>query len=132
MMICSRTNHQGGVPLSLPDADNFDTLGFVSTRGKFLISRERDAGFGGKDRPRAGPEKTELHLVDPATGVLEPVEGEFWFPKYDLQFRPLQTASTDSEVIDDASAAGRQSESIKIAIMNFVTKIPPITCTANV
>jgi len=36
--------------------------------------------------------------ADPATGALEPVAGEFWFPRYDLQFRPLQAASTDSQV----------------------------------
>ena len=85
-------------PIDLPVADNFDTLGFVAARGKFLVSRFRDWDDGRKDSPRVGPEKPELHLVDPATGTVEPVAGEFWFPVYDRCFRPLQASSTDSQV----------------------------------
>jgi len=112
------------LPIALPDADNFDTLGFVAARGKFLVRRLCDAAaYGRKDRSRAGPEKPELHLVDPATGVLEPLEGEFWFPKYDLQFRPLQAASTDSQVWaadgQNISGGGISTEIVRHDTKNF-------------
>lgn len=78
------------IPLDLKPADNFDVITFLPAHGKFLIMRISDGSFV-HDGPAVGPEQAEYHLLDAATGALEPVNGEFRMIS-ENQFRPLQEA----------------------------------------
>lgn len=76
-------------PINLEPADNFDSVAFVPQHGRFLIMRRSDGSFpAGGDAP-TGPENSEYHLLDPATGALERVTGEFGRISGN-DFRPLQ------------------------------------------
>jgi hypothetical protein len=78
-------------PLKLLPADNFNPVTRLPQSGKILVHRVRDASVPGVE-PDQGPEKNEYHLLDPATGELERVFGEFG-PLRDESWRPLQPAS---------------------------------------
>ncbi|MDB6003092.1 MAG: hypothetical protein JWR15_79, partial [Prosthecobacter sp.] len=75
-------------PLKLSPADNFNPVTRLPKSGKILVHRSRDAPAPGIE-PDQGPEKGEYHLLDPATGELERVTGEFG-PLHDESWRPLQ------------------------------------------
>lgn len=72
------------IPLNLPEADMMGVQGRLPDSGKILLSRERQTY-----EPKAGPEKKEYQLLDPATGGLERVTGEFR-PLEDETWRALQ------------------------------------------
>jgi hypothetical protein len=79
------------IPLKLAAADDISTITRLPGSGNILIRRTRDEHAPGIE-PEAGPEKAEYHLLDPATGKLERVKGEFG-PLQDESWRPLQPAS---------------------------------------
>lgn len=74
-------------PIALEPADNFDTRTFVRSHGNFLITRQADREDGGD--PPVGPTDLEAHLLDPATGKLQKVDGDFLFFGRN-RFRPMQ------------------------------------------
>ncbi|MGV3658823.1 MAG: hypothetical protein ACO1TE_01525 [Prosthecobacter sp.] len=76
------------IPLKLAAADTFQAVATLPHSGEILVARARDEDAPGV-APEAGPEKTEYHLVDPATGALRRVTGEF-SPLQDESWRPLQ------------------------------------------
>ncbi len=78
-------------PLKLAPADDFGVITRVPHSGKILISRARDEEAPGI-KPEAGPDKAQYHLVDPATGEVERVRGEF-VPLVGETWRPLQPTS---------------------------------------
>ncbi len=62
--------------VEIEPADNLDVLAWIPAQGKALIWRARDEeAYGG--RAKAGPEKPEFHLLDPATGEVTKVTGDF-------------------------------------------------------
>lgn len=70
------------VPLKMPTEDYLSVDGRQPHSGKILVSRRTYASS-------KTPEIVEHHWVDPATGVLERVTGEF-IPLRDETWRPLQ------------------------------------------
>lgn len=74
------------LPLALEAADHFSVITFENSHGKFLIEGRRDSDG------KAGPENPEFHLMDPASGKLEEVRGEF-DPLRDEDLRPLQAGN---------------------------------------
>lgn len=79
------------IPLQLAPADDFSSITRLPHSGKILVSRHRDESAPGIE-PQAGPDKAEHHLLDPATGELQRVRGEF-APLHDETWRPLQPTS---------------------------------------
>lgn len=77
-------------PLELAPADNFNPVTRLPQSGKILVHRVRNIPIPGVESDQ-GPEKSEYHLLDPATGKLERVKGEFR-PLHDESWRPLQPA----------------------------------------
>ncbi|MEM7013895.1 MAG: hypothetical protein AAF585_20740, partial [Verrucomicrobiota bacterium] len=63
-------------PVELEPADNFDPVAFVPAHKKVLLRRKQDSHAPGI-KPNAGPIEAEYHLLDPETGALERVQGEF-------------------------------------------------------
>jgi hypothetical protein len=79
-------------PIAIARAENLDCLAFLPERG-FLV-------FSSPDQPR-GPEapkakEPEYFLVDPASGRVQPVKGEF-SPCHSLNKRPLQPTGKAGE-----------------------------------
>jgi hypothetical protein len=83
-------------PLELAPADNFNPVTRLPQSGKILVHRVRDTPIPGVE-PDQGPEKSEYHLLDPATGKLERVKGEFG-PLHDESWRRLQPADSPGVV----------------------------------
>lgn len=75
-------------PLKLDPADTFNAVAMLPHSGEILVSRARNEDAPGI-KPDAGPEKKQYHLVNPATGALRRVTGEFR-PLEDESWRPLQ------------------------------------------
>lgn len=59
-------------PVALPPADNFDPLVWVNAHRRVLLYQKRD-----EDHGEAGPETPQFFLLDPATGDVRRVEGDF-------------------------------------------------------
>ena len=78
------------IPLKLAAADDISTVTRLPDSGKIVIRRSRNEPAPGIE-PKAGPDKAEYHLLNPATGELERVRGEFG-PLEDQTWRPLQPA----------------------------------------
>lgn len=75
-------------PINLPATAEFEAITFLGSHGKFLIRRSCDYFAGAV---QAGPEMPEYHLLDPASGELEKVNGNPDFaPLWNETPRPLQ------------------------------------------
>jgi hypothetical protein len=77
--------------LDIPDADRIKPLAFVAARGAVLVESYRE-NQRGNDRAPVGPETHEFRLVDPSSGRVRIVQGEF-SPLEDLGARHLQRVS---------------------------------------
>jgi hypothetical protein len=76
--------------VDLPPADNFDPVAWIEARKRVLVYRQRDRDG------KAGPEKPEFYLLDPATGAHEEVEGEMR-PFFDAGKQDLQPTGNPNE-----------------------------------
>lgn len=77
----------GVIRVDLAPADDCNPVTRLPS-GKILVKRVRNEQAPGIE-PEAGPEKPEYHLLDPATGAMERVTGEFR-PLEHETWRPLQ------------------------------------------
>jgi hypothetical protein len=64
------------IPVPLKNADSFYVVTYLSTKGGFLLRRQRDS-FPTSGKPPVGPERAEYHLLDAASGALERIKGDF-------------------------------------------------------
>ncbi len=78
-------------PVDLPPADNFDAVAWIAAHKRVLLYRQRDL-----ENWTTGPEKAEFHLLDPATGAHEKVEGEMR-PFFDAGSHELQPTGKPNE-----------------------------------
>lgn len=104
-------------PLKLEPADDFSTVTRLPHSGKILISRARDSVVPGIV-PQEGPEKKEYHLLDPATGGLERVRGEFG-PLGDETWRPLQPTDEPGVVWASVSKYGKEGRLQHVALGRY-------------
>ena len=88
------------IPIDLPPAENFDPLAWIAAHQRVLLSRQRDDPRllppRDKPDPNAGPENPEYHLLDPITGKLERVDGDFR-PLRRLEGHDLQPTNKPNE-----------------------------------
>lgn len=88
------------IPVDLPPAENFNPLAWIAAHQRVLLYRQRDDPRllppRDKPDPNAGPENPEYHLLDPITGKLERLEGEFR-PLRRLEGHDLQPTGKPNE-----------------------------------
>lgn len=81
------------IRVNLPAADHLDAIAWIPAHGKILLRRAKEEAAPGI-KPNAGPDRPEFHLLDPATGELTAVNGEFR-PLVEARERELQTSATE-------------------------------------
>ena len=120
------------LPVALPAADNFAPVAWLPAQGKVLLHRAKDEAAPGI-QPTAGPRQPEFHLLDPTTGKLTRVTGEFR-PFFQESWRRLQPTATAGEVW--AALPSAQNEAPVTTVGRYdtrrfsfapVLKIPGIT-----
>jgi hypothetical protein len=92
-----RINLQTGreYPVNLPPADEFYPVANNAAQNKVLLYRAKDERYNyQKNNP--SPKTPEYYLLDPNTGGVQPVKGEFR-PLEQQTFRGLQPASAPNE-----------------------------------
>ncbi len=82
--------------VGLPAADNFNPVAWLPAQRKVLLYRAKD-GVGRDGEKPVGPRKPEFHLLDPATGQLTKVTGEFR-ALFQESWRGLQPAGEAGKV----------------------------------
>ncbi len=83
-------------PVGLPAADTFYPLAWLPVQEKILLFRARE-NFNHPGQKPVGPPQPEFHLLDPATGKLTRVTGEFG-PFLEGSWSRLQPTANATEV----------------------------------
>jgi hypothetical protein len=95
------------LPVDLPAADNFDAVAWLPAHEKVLLFRAKDE-VPSLD-PSAGPDQPEYHLLDPASGKLTTVQGEFR-PLSHQARRSMQPTANSNEMWAALPAEDDQEE----------------------
>lgn len=131
--VITRFNLMTDQALNLPDVYRYEfgIAAYIPTANKFLLLRRYrsdDYEGRGRNRPldiRPDPKPSEMCLVDPATGAIQPVAGEM-APFSQQTYRPLQKGPKPNEfwaAIPDVKAGSTRVGVVNTNDFGFATSV---------